>query len=160
MNSPGSLAIRSLTTLLKETLFRAGEHSGYLLNPKDPGLVDTLRGVSAEIASTPPAPGRKPVVAHSNHILYGIELANRALSGEQGVHENADWDVAWRLESVDDAQWQELVDRIERESLLLIDLVNQAREWDEIMFTGVSAIAPHAAYHLGAIRQMLLDIEK
>jgi len=160
MNSPGSLAIRSLTTLLNETLFCAGEHSGYLLNPKDPGLVDTLRGISAKVASSPPRPGRKPAVSHSNHVLYGIELANRALSGEEGVYESADWDVAWRLETIDDQQWEVLIDRIERESQLLIDLVNQAREWDEVMFTGVNAIAPHTAYHLGAIRQILLDIEK
>ena len=160
MNDPGSLAIRSLTTLLNETLFCAGEHSGYLLNPKDPGLVETLRGISAKVASTPPMSGRKPVVSHSNHVLYGVGLANRALSGEKDVYENADWDVAWRLESVDDQQWEELIDRIERESQLLIDLVNQRREWNEITFTGVSAIAPHTAYHLGAIRQMLLDIER
>ena len=160
MNSPGSLALRSLTTLLNETLFCAGEHSGYLLNPKDPGLVDTLRGISAKVASTPPKPGRTPIVSHSNHMLYGIELANRALSGETGVYESADWDVAWRLETIDDQPWEELIDRTERESQLLIDLVNQRRDWDETTFTGVSAIAPHTAYHLGAIRQMLLDIGK
>ena len=108
----------------------------------------------------PPGPGRKPVVAHSNHMLYGIELANRALSGEEGVYEGADWAVAWGLEKIDDQPWEELIDRIERESQLLIDLVNQRRDWGETLFTGVNAIAAHTAYHLGAIRQMLLDVEK
>ena len=55
------LEIRSLLTLLRETLIRADEQAAYLLNPKDPGLVETLRALSAENASRVPGPGRKPI---------------------------------------------------------------------------------------------------
>jgi hypothetical protein len=157
VNAP-SLEFRAQSTLLRETLFRADSKFAYLLNPNDPGFVETLRPLSAETVSTPPAPGRKPIVAHANHVLYGIELANRALSGETGVYESADWDVAWKLESVKDDEWRNLVNRIEEQSNRLIELFNEPREWDEIMLTGTFAIAAHTAYHLGAIRQVLLDV--
>jgi uncharacterized damage-inducible protein DinB len=151
------LEIRVLTTLLRETLFRPDSKFAFLLNPGDPGMIDTLRSLSAERASTPPGLGRKPVVSHANHVLYGIELANRALGGEQGVYKDADWKIAWQLESVSDTEWKKLVDRLEQQSELFIKQVNESREWDEITLTGSFSIAAHTAYHLGAIRQMLLN---
>lgn len=153
-----SLEIRALRTLLRETLQRADQKYAFLLNPGDPGFVETLRGLSAETASKALAPGRKPIVSHANHVLYGIELANRALAGEQGVYENANWDASWALEAVSQEQWQALVDRLEEQSTTLMDQVSQPRQWDEISLTGVFSIAAHTAYHLGAIRQMLLDL--
>ena len=74
-----TLVPRSLQMLASETLFRAPEQSGFLLNPGDPGLVETVRALSAEQASKRPGPGRKPIVAHVNHVLYGLSLLNRAL---------------------------------------------------------------------------------
>lgn len=158
MTTESSLEFRAVSTLLRETLFRADSNYAFLLNPNDPGFVDTLRPLSAETASTPPAPGRKPIVSHANHVLYGIELANRALGGETGVYEYADWSLAWKLESVTDAQWRDLVNRLEAQSNRLIELVNEPRDWDEVTLTGTFAIAAHTAYHLGAVRQMLLDL--
>jgi hypothetical protein len=154
------LEIRVLTTLLRETLFRPDSKFAFLLNPGDLGMVDTLRSLSAERASTAPGPGRKPVVSHANHVLYGIELANRALSGEQGVYEGADWKVAWKLETVSESEWQDIVSRLEQQSKLFIEQVNEPREWDELTLTGSFSIAAHTAYHLGAIRQMLLDVTR
>jgi hypothetical protein len=158
MTKHDSLEIRAMITLLRETLLRAEQHYAFLLNPGDPGLVETLKSLSATTVSTPCGSGRKSIAAHANHVLYGIELANRALGGETGVYENADWDRAWTLQSVSQAQWRDLVNRLEQQSHLLIDQVGQSRQWDETLFTGASAIAAHAAYHLGAIRQMVLDI--
>jgi hypothetical protein len=153
-----ALEIRALSTLLRETLLRADRQYAYLLNPGDPGLVETLKALSSETASKCPAPGRKPVVSHANHVLFGIELANRALAGEAGVYEGADWNLAWKLESVSESQWQDVVNRLEQQSKLLIEQVGQPRAWNEIMLTGSFSVAAHAAYHLGAIRQMLLDV--
>jgi len=160
MTTNDSLEIRALSTLLRETLLRADPQYAYLLNPDDPGFVETLKPLSAQTASTPPGPGRKSIAAHANHVLYGIELANRALGGEEGVYETADWDAAWKLETVSQDQWQDLVDRLDEQSKLLIDQVSQPREWDEILLTGAFSIAAHTAYHLGAIRQMLLDVRR
>jgi hypothetical protein len=158
MATNDSVEIRALSTLLQETLLRADREYAFLLNPDDPGLVETLKPLSAATVSTPPGPGRKPIVAHANHVLYGIELANRALGGEEGVYESADWDPAWKLETVSQDEWQDLVHRLGEQSKLLIDQVSRPREWNEIMLTGTFAVAAHTAYHLGAIRQMVLDV--
>jgi uncharacterized damage-inducible protein DinB len=154
-DSPG---IRALITLLRETLIRADRQAAYLLNPSDPGLVESLKPLSAQTASQAPGPGRKSIAAHANHVLYGIELANRALSGEEGVYEKADWSQAWQLESVTESQWRDLVSRLEQQTKLLLEQVARPRQWDELTLTGAFSIAAHTAYHLGAIRQMLLEL--
>jgi hypothetical protein len=158
--SSASLEIKALVTLLRETLFRADSKFAYLLNQNDPGFFDTLKVLPAETVSKPPTPGRKPIVSHANHVLYGIELANRALAGEEGVYETADWNVAWKLETVTEPQWRDLLNRLEQQSKRFIEQASQPRAWSEIMLTGSFAIAAHTAYHLGAIRQMLLDLRR
>ena len=42
---------------------------------------------------------------------------------------------------------------------LLLELVARPREWERIALTGTFGIPAHTAYHLGAVRQMLLDLE-
>lgn len=158
MSQDISLEIRALSTLLRETLFRADRQNAFLLNPNDPGLIETLRPLTATTASKPPGTGRKPIVSHANHVLYGIELANRALAGEQRVYETADWTLAWKLETVSDSEWLNLVNRLDEQSQLLVERVPQFRGWNEIVLTGALSIPAHTAYHLGAIRQMLLDL--
>lgn len=154
-----SLERKALTTLLRESLQRPADGFAFFLNPGDPGFAETMRSISAQTASTPPAPGRKPIVAHCNHVLYGIELANRALAGESDVYESANWDIAWQLESVTIGEWQNLIKRFDEQSQLLLDQVNQPREWNELLLTGCFSIAAHTAYHLGAIRQILRDLQ-
>jgi hypothetical protein len=150
--------INTLTTLLTETLMRADGEAAFVLNPGEPGFLETLKGISAEVASTVPGVGRKPVVSHANHVLYGLELSNRALKGDDAVYQMADWSVAWKLETVSEDEWQNLLGRLEEQSRLVIELVEQPREWEAIMHTGTFAIAAHAAYHLGAVRQVLRQL--
>jgi hypothetical protein len=152
------LVSKSLRTLLAETMFRADAKGGFLLNPDDPGFVETLKPLSAKQASTPPGAGRKPIVSHANHVLFGLELIERAVGGDQRAFEGADWDAAWRLERVDDAQWADLLRRLEAAAKRVLDSAPQLREWNELMLTGLFASAAHTAYHLGAIRQMLKDL--
>jgi hypothetical protein len=153
-----SLISTSLRTLLSETMFRAPPQSGFLLNPGDPGLVDTLKSLSAKTVSTPPGPGRKPIVSHANHVLYGLELTARAAGGDAHAFDNADWDAAWKLVAVNDAEWADLLARLERTAQTLLDAGPKFQPWSEIMLTGLFGSAAHTAYHLGAIRQMLADL--
>jgi hypothetical protein len=158
MTANESLAFRALSTLLRETLLRADDQYAYVINPGERGFVETLKLLSAETASTPPGPGRRSIVAHASHVLYGIELANRALGGEEGVFEGADWNRAWQVESVSEDQWRDLVSRLEAQSKLFIGQAARPREWSEDLLTGAFEVAAHTAYHLGAVRQMLLDV--
>lgn len=154
-----TLVSKSLRTLLHETMFRADD-SSYLLNPGDPGFVETLQGLSAEQVSRPPRPGGKPIVSHANHVLYGWELIVRALDGDPSGFATADWSVAWKLERVDDAEWRALVDRLERAAKRVLEFGPGFQAWDEVMFTGMYGSAAHTAYHLGAIRQMVKDLQE
>jgi hypothetical protein len=161
MNSSTDLSAlisASLRTLLAETMFRADPRGGYILNRGELGMVDTLKSLSAEKVSTPPKPGRKPIVSHANHVLFGWELMSRAVHGDERAFENADWDAAWKLESVNDAEWAKLLSRLERTAQDVLDLGPKVQDWNEVMLTGVFASAAHTAYHLGAIRQMLRDV--
>jgi hypothetical protein len=152
-----TLVGKSLRTLLFETMFRA-EASSYLLNPGDPGFVETLKGLSAEQVSRPPRPGGKPIVSHANHVLYGWELIVRALDGDPSGFATADWSVAWKLERVDDQEWRALLGRLEKAAKRILEFGTDFASWDEVMFTGMYGSAAHTAYHLGAIRQMVADL--
>jgi hypothetical protein len=160
MNMSGDLTMlvsKSLRTLLFETMFRA-EQSAYLLNPGDPGFIETLKGLSAETVSRPPRRGGKPIVAHANHVLFGWELIVRALDGDPSAFATADWSVAWQLERVDDREWRALLERMEKAAKRILEFGNDFPSWDEVMFTGMYGSAAHTAYHLGAIRQMIRDV--
>jgi hypothetical protein len=154
-----TLISQSLRTLLRETIIRADVPEGYVLNPGDPGLVDTLKSVSAKVASTPPGPGRKPIASHANHVLYGFGLVCRAIDGDRKAFEGADWDEAWKLERVNDAEWAELLGRLEAKAQHIVDAGPKIETWVPQMLSGMFGTAAHTAYHLGAIRQMLLDVQ-
>lgn len=154
-----TLVSQSLRTLLSETMFRADDRGGYILNRGEPGLVETLKSLSAQQVSTPPRPGGKPIVAHANHVQFGLELMSRAVAGDERAFDGADWDAAWRLVRVDDVEWAELLRRLETTAQQVLDAAPKITNWNELMLTGVFASAAHTAYHLGAIRQMVRDIE-
>jgi len=154
-----TLVPQSLRKLLQETLFRADTQESYVINGGEPGFVETLKGLSATVASKPPHAGRKPIVSHANHVLYGMGLVARAVDGDMHAFDNTDWTVAWKLESVTDAEWRDLVARLEKTAAHLVEAGPNIKEWNPIMLTGMFAVAAHTAYHLGAIRQMLLDLK-
>jgi hypothetical protein len=157
-NELQQLISQSLRTLLSETMFHAEAHGGYLLNAGEPGFIDTMKSLSAARASKSPGPGRKPIVSHANHVLYGWDLLNRVLHGEDKVFETANWSTAWELESVTDAEWQALVAKLERTGNEVLELGPKFEHWNEIMLTGMYGSAAHTAYHLGAIRQILREL--
>ena len=154
-----ALVSQSLRMLLTETMLRAPREYAFIINHGEPGFVDTLKSLSASTVSNPPGPGRKPIVSHANHVLFGWELVNRALHGDEHAFENVDWDAAWKLTHVNDSEWRELLARLEQTAEQVLEAAPQRTEWDEIMLAGCFATAGHSAYHLGAIRQMLRDVE-
>lgn len=153
-----TLVPKSMQTLLKETLFHAADQEAYIINRGEPGFVDTMKSLTAKIASTPPGPGRKPIVSHANHVLYGLDLVARAIGGDMHAFDSANWDAAWKLEQVDEAAWKSLLGRLEATAQHVVDFGPKMQQWNEIMFTGMLGVAAHAAYHLGAVRQILRDV--
>lgn len=147
----------AFVTLLGE-IFDGTMHTpgGYILNPKDPGLLAQLESIDASVASTRPMPGQTTIAAHVDHVCYGLSLLNRDLDGEPDVFQTADWKASWRRTQVDGPTWRELIQRLRREASRWQERMKTHTDWSEEVGTcGSLASLPRTAYHLGAIRQLL-----
>jgi len=124
-------------------------------NRANSGLLGTLEGISARLASTPPGHGLNTIAAHAGHLLYALSLALRSLHGED-ASAGAKWAESWGTQSVDEAAWEALRGEIRRvhEGLLAALRAGPALD-DPMVFQGVIALVGHGAYHLGAIQATL-----
>lgn len=124
------------------------------------GLLGFLEGVSYEAASTPPGPGRATIVAHANHVCFGLNLANRWFRGEN-PYASVNWAESWTVQTLDATGWAQLRESLRREYEALREAVESGDAWiaHDIAFTGILAHVAHAAYHFGAIRQIARDLE-
>jgi hypothetical protein len=143
----------ALATVLDELLDGAAEDSGWVLNPKDPGLLRSLADVSAIQASAVPAGGRSSIAAHVDHLRYGLSLLNRWTVVENPFSD-ADWTASWKRVTVSEAEWASLRSNLESEARRWQSAVRQPRDLSDDELKGYLASAAHLAYHLGAIRQM------
>lgn len=143
----------ALSTLLSELLDGASVDSGWVLNPKDPGILKPLRSLSANDASNVPEGGTSSVAAHVGHLRYGLNLMNRWSKGESPFSD-ADWSQNWRHITVSDSEWTELRSAFERESREWLQAIKTPRVFTDEELKGYIASVVHLAYHIGAIRQM------
>jgi hypothetical protein len=141
-----------MVTLLKELVDGAPMRGGYMLNPGDSGLFQSLDRIPAAEASKP-TPTGSSIAAHVDHLRYGFSLMNRWSQGEEPF-EDADWANSWKKTSVSDDQWRQLRADLQVETRRWLEVVGRPREVsDEGLSAMVGSIA-HLAYHLGAIRQI------
>jgi hypothetical protein len=143
----------ALSTVLNELLDGAAEDAGWVLNPKDPGLLRSLASLSAAEASAIPAGGRSSIAAHVDHLRYGLSLLNR-WSEVENPFSDADWSASWKRVTVSEPEWASLRSNLQSEARRWQSTVRQPREFTDDELKGYLASAAHLAYHLGAIRQM------
>lgn len=143
---------RALECLFDEIAYGAPPAGAYVLNPKDPGLLSTLAGLSAGEASTSHA-GGATIAAHVEHLAYGLSLLNRWAAGEDPFTE-ADWSAAWRRDAVTAQEWTELRRRLREEADRWRQSLAASRRVEGVALNGVIGSIVHLAYHLGAIRQI------
>jgi hypothetical protein len=125
----------------------------FVNNEPDSGVFGTLDRLSAVEASTPPEPGRPTAAAHAEHLRFSLDVATRGLRGD---HAEADWTESWAVQTVDEAEWVLLRERLRDEYAQFLELVDARTEIDEALLAGIAGMAAHAAYHLGALRQVAL----
>jgi hypothetical protein len=120
------------------------------------GLLGTLERLDAAEASCPLGPtDEASAAAHAGHILFSLNLANRALRGEN-VHESAVWSDSWKHVKVDEGGWESLLVELRAEYESLCAAIQSGLPWkDEMALTGIFGQLAHGAWHLGAIRQGL-----
>jgi hypothetical protein len=147
---------RSLTSLFNEIV--NGVPVGieaFALNPGDAGLLASLDQISAASA-TRAAHGGATVAAHVKHLSYGFSLMNRWAQGENPFP-NADWSAAWRTREVTETEWSGLRAELRREAGQWHDTLSSDREVHGTELDAVIGTIIHAAYHLGAIRQIVAE---
>jgi hypothetical protein len=144
----------SFAALFAELVDGPSPHAAYMLNSKDPGLLQSLDRLSAAAASSIPAAGGASVAAHVDHVRYGLELMNRWSNGEADPWSNADWTASWRRTTVTTEQWAALRGQLRQEVRRWGTALRQPRDWSEVELNSVIASIAHLAYHLGAIRQI------
>ena len=126
---------------------------GVVLNTGDGGLLRSLDKLSAGEASEA-VHGGATIAAHAQHVRYGLSLMNRWAAEGGNPFADATWDAAWRISTVNDAEWQEIRDGLRGETERWQQTLRTPREVTNIELTGMIGSVAHLAYHLGAIRQI------
>jgi hypothetical protein len=150
------LFFRAFQTVLTEVFHGPPGEAAFVLNPGDPGLLRQIESIDAHAASTRSMPGETTVAAQVDHILYGLELLNRWSDGEENPWATADWSASWKRKAVSDQEWRDLTTRLRAAVEKWQRALAARNEWNDITASGALASAAHAAYHLGAIRQILV----
>jgi hypothetical protein len=124
---------------------------------QDAGLFDTVGRVTARRASRPSRPGGPSIAAHVEHLRWSLERVNATVAGAPW---QPDWSESWSVSEVDDAAWDELRSALRREfDQLRATLEGTPDVSDPMILRGLVALAPHAAYHLGAVRLLAAQQE-
>ena len=129
----------------------------FINNEPNSGLLGTVNSLSSEEASTPIVENGTTIAAHVEHLRWSVSKANSLI---RGGSPEMNWSESWRVRRVNSEEWESLKKRLKVESDLLIQHLNSRDDWthDERL-KEVLALIPHAAYHLGAIRQMSLILK-
>jgi hypothetical protein len=143
----------ALLKVLNELLDGSAPGAGWMLNPEDPGLFNSLERLSAEKASAVPPRGGASIAAHVDHLRYGLELLNRASRGEEPFSD-ANYSASWNRITVSETEWKSRREALRHEASLWREAIRRPGEISNVELTAVVASIAHLAYHFGAIRQI------
>jgi hypothetical protein len=132
------------------------QYTWFIGNAPGSGLLGTLRSLSSEEASTPVVEAGTTVAAHVGHLRWTLVKVNSFMRGE---NPSWDWSESWATRLVDPEEWTTLIGSLEAEFSAVVQTLHQGYAWSsDDQYKEVLALIPHAAYHLGAIRQMALVV--
>ena len=154
---PREMVMKAVGTVLAEAYEGPEDPRGtwFENNAADAGFFATLDGLSADEASRAPRPGGSTVAAHAGHLRFSLEVSRRWVTGDRGPF---DWGRSWAVRQAGDAAWAELRAGIRQEYGAFRRALDEAGELDFLAFAGVLGAVAHAAYHLGAVKQMVLEL--
>lgn len=150
---PNETFRHQLGFLLHETFFPQVHPGPTAYLDRDAGWFPTLASVSAERASRATVAGGTTVAGHVDHTRFYLEVVRAFARGERP---SVDWDASWRTTTVDEAAWTALQVAFRDAAEALTAEVERRTEWEQDALAGAMGALAHCAYHLGAIRQMLL----
>jgi hypothetical protein len=127
--------------------------NAFILNSGDIGLLRSLEKLSATAASRSVNDGAT-IAAHAQHLRYGLSLMNRWATEGGNPFADATWDEAWKTNSVDAGEWDEIRSGLKNEVQRWLRALESPREVSDPGLKGMIGSVAHLAYHLGAIRQI------
>lgn len=118
------------------------------------GFTKAIEQIDAEQASTPIVEGGSTIAAHTEHLRWSIRVALEFFDGKMP---SPDWTESWRIHIVNDEEWQKLQQDLLSAYNDLRTAITERKDWTDQQFRqGTLALVPHAAYHLGAIKQLII----
>lgn len=142
----------AISLLLTET-FHVPSDSVYAYSDEGASLLETLALLSAAEASKTIVPGGTTIAAHADHVRFFTAFV---LGRMRGDNEQVDWDLSWAVREVDDAQWIAIQEQLRNTYLEFKNHLLEHDDFDILNERRAMAIVVHAAYHVGAIRQMVI----
>jgi hypothetical protein len=132
----------------------------FIDNDPDAGILGVLNHVSAEEASTPvdgKGDAGSTIAANVEHLRWSLANTNATIRGEPW---NPNWGESWKTMRANPEEWDRLRGNLRQEFESLRDGILRQTELPGEYLNGVIALIPHAAYHLGVIRQMVERIRQ
>ncbi len=124
-------------------------------NQPDSGILGVLAGVSAAEASTSVDGSGQPgttIAANVEHLRWSLANADAAL---RGASYNPNWKESWNVLALSEGEWNDLRQTLRAAFESLCEAIRMQTELEGETLYGVLGMIPHAAYHLGSIRQMI-----
>ncbi len=126
--------------------------------PADQSVLGSLAAVKADEAYTPPGPDRRSIAAHAAHLKYTLELTLQRLHGENPP---VDWEGSFETGEPSPQAWEHLQRDLRAAYEAMLAFFDAMREepisaWQPIQVAALAAMTGHNAYHLGAIRQLIV----
>jgi len=129
----------------------------FINNEPNSGLLGTISTINSDEASTPILKNGTTVAAHVEHLRWSLNMINSQIKGENPQWL---WSESWSIRNVNPDEWTKLVENLRNEYSQLIQTLSAGRVWiSGESLKEILALIPHAAYHLGAIRQIVLVIK-
>lgn len=128
--------------------------------PAEASVLGTLAQLTADDAYAEPTPGRKSIAAHTTHLKFTLELTLKRLHGE---NPHADWPSSFNTGESSPEAWKQLQQDLRTAYDAVLAFFDRLRDqpistWQPIHVAGLVAMTGHNAYHLGAIRQLMIDV--
>jgi hypothetical protein len=132
---------------------KIAEHTWVIDPQPGEGFTAAIHQLSAAQASTPIVPGGTTIAAHTEHLRWSLYFA---LEFFEGRTPSSKWEESWRIREVDQQQWEKLQQDLREAYDKVNNAVASVKDWsNDFLVQGTLALLPHAAYHLGAVKQLI-----